>query len=198
MMTWSGLSEGRTWPLELGIGLPDLPGHSACHIADIDGLLDLSEAFGQDLPHLEGDQVAQGILLVPETLADLPHDLSPDGHWCLGKSMSYAHPLVPGLGHGLNSLLVVVGVGKLDLCDFLRFNSKYLFVGRIDAVLDRARAHPLAVDQSAVVLGTQAQLLQEGVAVEGQFFGHMMWNYISNPWDTFKLRIVVTSKDASR
>jgi len=57
----------------------DRAGEADGEVADVDELLHLANALGADLAHLEGDQVAEGLALGAQRLADLAHDLAAAG-----------------------------------------------------------------------------------------------------------------------
>ena len=53
-----------------------LPGQSYGVVADIDVLLDFTDALGHDLAHLQTDQFSQWIDLLSKGLSDLTDDLA--------------------------------------------------------------------------------------------------------------------------
>ena len=66
----AGALRGHRQPVEL-------PGETHREVGDVDHLLDLALALGDDLAHFQGDQGAEGLLVLPEGVADEPDVLSP-------------------------------------------------------------------------------------------------------------------------
>src|SRR5690606_23571880 len=78
----------------------ELPAQADGEVADVDHLLDLAEPFGADLPHLQGDELAERLLVRSEQLAEGAHELA-----ALGRG-TYAPLLEAGLGSSEGGFLV--------------------------------------------------------------------------------------------
>ena len=81
-------------------------------VADVDHLLDLAEALGQDLAHLQGDEPAQGVLELAQLVAEVADDLATHGRG------DHA-PLGEVVGRGLHDLFIGGFIGLDHRCDGL-------------------------------------------------------------------------------
>ena len=114
-------------------------------VADVDHLLHLAQALGQDLAHLQADQRAEHLLLRAQRLAHLAHDLAAPGR----RQHAPDQERVAGV---LHDPLVVGGAGLLDA-------RQHLAGGRIDRGEEVAAVgEPLA----AAVGALQARRQPEG------------------------------------
>lgn len=139
----------------LSLGVEDLPSDcsrkSAGHVAHVNRLLHFSQSLRKNLAHLQGDQLAQWLFLGPESLADLPHDVSSDWHW-------HRSPFFLSLTHPGNGILVIDQAGGLSL-------RNHLLIRRIDGLEDLRGGVclPLAIVICALVVLLESKLSEEGI-----------------------------------
>ena len=93
-----GTFAGHRQPVELAR-------ESHREVADVDHLLDFALALGADLAHFEGDQCAERLLFLAQTLSELAHDLATAGRGDLA-------PIEEGAVGAVDDL-VVFGLGDL-------------------------------------------------------------------------------------
>jgi hypothetical protein len=129
----------------------ELPGQAHREVADVDHLLDLALTLGQDLPHLQGDQGAQGVLLLPELVPQLTNHLAP-------LRRRNGPPLQERLVRPVHDAVVLLLGHGLDGADHLAVHGGADFE-------HRPGADPLAVE-SAGVRGLEAEF------TENLFGGH--------------------------
>eukprot|EP00760_Papus_ankaliazontas_P028430 PhM_4_TR3707/c0_g1_i1/m.62848 len=85
----------------------DLARVTARQVADVDVLLHLADALGEDLAHLQGEQLAERVAHLAELIADLAHDLAAGGR-------GHRRPLLEGACRVAGAAVVVGGRGELD------------------------------------------------------------------------------------
>ena len=86
----------------------DFSGQADCKVGDVDHLLDFAHAFGHDLAHFVGNELAQGLFVLTESLGHLADDLA------TLRSRHHAPLFERFLGRG-HDLLVVLRAGHLHL-----------------------------------------------------------------------------------
>ena len=116
----------------------ELTGETDREVTDIDHLLDLTLALGDDLAHFEAHQLAELTLVLAQLVSDLPHDLA-------AARSRYLPPLEKRPVGPLRNLLVF----------FLRDLPDVGDDGTVDRARNlelRSRAEPLAAEAAGVVL----------------------------------------------
>src|SRR5690606_17275783 len=131
-----------------GDGEPvELTGETYREVADVDHLLHLSDALGEDLAHLQGDQGAELLDVLPEGVAQPADVLAP----FRGGKLT---PALEGLHRVGDDLLVVLGRGHGHLRQGLAGGR----VGDVDGLT--GRLEPLPRVHTRVDLG-DAEVLQD-------------------------------------